>query len=149
MKYYIGIILSSNFSTTSKLYEKYKYNNVILGMSYGVNIIDEYLIININGVTKNDKLFINNIAKDIHKLVISEKDFNRKKKSILKNVIIDFDNIEDVEYTICTSLMMDGKIDYDIYNSVNDMDFESCLFILDIIKNNIFNDNISVIKTSK
>lgn len=149
LKFYISIILSTNFSSTSKLYERYKSNNVMLGMSYGVNIIDDYLVININGVTKNDKLFIDNISKDIKKIVINEKDFLRKKKSILKNVIIDFDNIEDVEYNICTSLMMHGKIDYDIYNSVNDMNFNSCVNILNIICDNINKDNISVIKTNK
>lgn len=149
LKDYIGIILSTNFSSTSKLYEKYKANNIMLGMSYGVNIIDDYLVININGVTRNDKLFIDSISKDIHKLVIKEKDFLRKKKSILKNVIIDFDNIEDVEYNICTSLMMDGQIDYDIYNSVNNMTYEECVRIIDVIVNSISSDNISVIKTSK
>lgn len=149
LKFYISIILSTNFSSTSKLYEKYKSNNIMIGMSYGVNIIDDYLVININSVTKNDKLFINNISKDIHKLDIKEKDFIRKKKSILKNVIIDFDNIEDVEYNICTSLMMDNRIDFDIYNSVNNMNYEEILRVLSIIKDNISSDNISVIKTIK
>ncbi len=149
LKFYIGIILSSNFSSTSKLYEKYKSNNIMLGMSYGVNIVDDYLVINVNGTTRNDKLFIDSISKDIHNICIKESDFLRKKKSVLKNVIIDFDNIEDIEYTICTSLMMDGKIDFDIYNSVNNMNYEECLRILDIICGEIREDNISVIKTIK
>ena len=149
LKFYISIILSCNFSTTSKLFEKYKNNNIIICMSYGVNIVDDYIVININAVTKNDKLFIDSITKDIHKLIINEKDFDRKKKSILKNIIIDFDNIEDVEYNICTSLMMDDEIDFDIYNSVNDMKYEKCLEILEVLSNNILNDNTSVIKTIK
>lgn len=149
LKYYLGVVLSNNFSSTSKLYERYKKENIMLQMSYGVNIIDEYVIININAVCKNDNLFIQNIEKDIKKILIKEEEFERKKKTILKSVILDFDNIEDVEYNITISLMMDGYIDYDIYNNVKNMNYDTCSKILNSIVENIKEDNISIIKTIK
>lgn len=149
LKYYIGLILSTNLSVTSKLFEKYKNNGIVISMSYGVNVIDDYVIISISALCKDEQKFIENIEKDIKTLVIEKDEFERKKKSVLKNVIIDFDSIEEIEYNITTSLMMDGEIDFNIYNSVNDMKYEMCQKVIDTIINNINTNNISIIKTIK
>ena len=149
LKYYIGMILSSNLSVTSKIFENYKNNDIVISMSYGVNIIDDYIIISVSALCKDDNKFIENISKDIKKLVIKQDEFERKKKSVLKSVIIDFDSIEEIEYNIATSLMIDGEIDFDIYNSVNNMEYNKCKKIIDIITKNINNNNVSIIKTIK
>lgn len=149
LKYYIGLILSTNLSVTSKLFEKYKNNGIVISMTYGVNVIDDYVIISISALCKDEQKFLENIEKDIKTLVIAKEEFERKKKSVLKNVIIDFDSIEEIEYNIATSLMMDGEIDFDIYNSVNNMRYEECQNVIDTIVNNIGPNNISVIKTIK
>lgn len=149
LKYYIGMILSNNLSATSKLFEKYKNEEIIVSMNFGVNIIDDYIIISISALCKDESKFIENIEKDIKKLIISEAEFERKKKLILKTVITDFDSIEEIEYDIATSLMIDGKIDFDIYNNVNNMKFDKCQDVIDIIVKNINSNNISIIKTIK
>ena len=145
LKDYVGLILSSNLSTSSKLFEKYKLNDIIIGMNNGVSTIDEYLIISIDAITNNPDLFIKSIKKDIKKLKINEKEFERKKKNYLKSYIMDFDNIEDVEYLISVSLMMDNSIDYNEYSRLKNMDFKEANKIL-----KLFNfDNECVIKTIK
>ncbi len=149
LKYYVGLILSTNLSVTSKLFEKYKNNGIVISMSFGVNIIDDYLIISVSALCKDEQKFIENIEKDIKTLVIEKEEFERKKKSILKNVIIDFDSIEEIEYNITTSLMMDGEIDFDIYNSVNNMKYDMCQNVIDTIISNINTNNVSIIKTIK
>lgn len=149
LKYYVGLILSTNLSVTSKLFEKYKNNGIVISMSFGVNVIDDYLIISVSALCKDEQKFIENIEKDIKTLVIEKEEFERKKKSILKNVIIDFDSIEEIEYNITTSLMMDGEIDFDIYNSVNNMEYDMCQNVIDTIISNINTNNISIIKTIK
>ena len=53
LRYYVSIILSSNFSSSSALYEKYKNEDLIINMSSGVNIIDDYLIVIINATCKD------------------------------------------------------------------------------------------------
>ena len=45
--------------------------------------------------------------------------------------------------------MIDGEINFDIYNDVNNMNYENCIDILNTFVNNINNDNFSVIKTIK
>lgn len=145
LKDYLGIILSNNFSATSELFERYKDNEIIIGMNYGVNIIDDYLIINVNALTNDGNKFIENIKKDIKKLKLNEEEFERKKKKYLKNYILDFDNIEDVEYLISLSLMTDGKIDYDEYDKLVKLNYKEAVRIMKLINY----DNISVIRTIK
>ena len=145
LKDYLGIILSNNFSATSELFERYKDNEIVIGMNYGVNVIDDYLIININALTNDGNKFIENIEKDIKKLKLNEEEFERKKKKYLKSYILNFDNIEDVEYLISLSLMMDGKIDYNEYDKLVNLNYKEANRIMKLINY----DNVSIIRTIK
>lgn len=145
LKDYLGIILSNNFSATSELFERYKDNEIVIGMNYGVNVIDDYLIININALTNDGNKFIENIEKDIKKLKLNEEEFEHKKKKYLKSYILDFDNIEDVEYLISLSLMMDDKIDYNEYDKLVNLNYKEANRIMKLINY----DNVSIIRTIK
>lgn len=149
LKLYLSLIFSNNFSSTSAVYERYKNENIMYKMSYSINIIDEYVIIYIKGLCNDGGLFIDNVKRDIKNIFIKDFEFDRKKKGIIKYFITDFDNIEDIEYNIATSLMIDGEINYNIYNDINNMNFDTCLDVLNVIKNNINDNNVSVIKTMK
>ena len=118
-------------------------------MSHNVNIVDDYVTIYIKGLCSDGNLFIDNLKSDIKNMSINENEFDRKKKGILKNIIIDFDNIEDIEYNLAMFLMVDGDINYNVYDDVNDMNIECCLNILNILNENIVDENISIIKTIK
>ena len=145
LKDYLGLILSNNFSATSELFERYKDNDIVIGMSYGVNIIDDYLIININALTNDGNRFIDNIKEDIMKLKLNEEEFERKKKKYLKSYILDFDNIEDVEYLLSLSLMIDNKIDYNEYDKLIALNYKEASRIMKLINF----DNTSIIRTIK
>lgn len=145
LKNYLGLILSNNFSATSELFERYKDNDIVIGMSYGVNIIDDYLIININALTNDGNRFIDNIKEDIKKLKLNEEEFERKKKKYLKSYILDFDNIEDIEYLLSLSLMMDNKIDYNEYDKLINLKYKEASRIMKLINY----DNTSIIRTIK
>lgn len=145
LKDYLDLILSNNFSATSELFERYKDNDIIIGMSYGVNIIDDYLIINVNALTNDGNKFIENIKEDIKKLKLNEEEFERKKKKYLKSYILDFDNIEDVEYLLSLSLMMDNKIDYNEYDKLIALNYKEASRIMKLINF----DNVSIIRTIK
>ena len=114
-------------------------------MGYGLNIIDDHLIITINASTKNPNEFIKNIKKDIKKLKLNKSEFERHKKIYLKNYITDFDNIEDVEYIISASLMKYNRLDFDDYSKIINMSYEEAMRILSLITF----DNVSIIKTIK
>lgn len=145
LRYYIEMILSNNFSASSKLFDRYKLNDIILGMGYSINIVDNYIVITLNATTNNPDLFIENIRKDIKKLKINKSEFERKKKGYLKSYITDFENIEDIEYEICMSLMVDNKINYNEYSDIVNMSYIEANRILKLI----YFDNESIIKTIK
>ena len=145
LRLYLNIILSNNFSATSELFEKYKNENIVISMSGGINIIDDYVIIGISAFTNDGNLFIERIKKDVNKLKLTKSDFERKKKLYLKGYICDFDNIEDIEYIICESIIMDEGLDYNEYSKINDMTFEKAN---EVLKSLEF-DNISIVKTIK
>lgn len=145
LRYYLSIILSNNFSPTSALYERYKNNKIVINMSSSVNIIDDYVIIGISALVNDCDLFIDNISKDIRKLSLNKTGFERKKKLFLKSYILDFDNIEDVEYNICESILIDGKVNFNEYSYINDMNYETAKDILD----SMYFDKTSIIRTIK
>ena len=142
---YINIILGANFSPTSSLYEKYKNEDIVTSLSYSVNIIDNYVVLILEAFTKDASRFLNEIQSDIKNLSLTKEVFERKKKRYLKNYILDFDNIEDVEYIISYALMVDNKIDYNDYTKIIELDYNKALYVL----KNINSDNTSVIKTIK
>ena len=145
LRYYLNIILSNNFSASSSLYEKYKNENIIINMSSGINIIDDYVIIIINAMCNDGNKFINNIKKDIKKLSLTKEGFERKKKLFLKAYILDFDNIEDVEYNICESILLDGKINYNEYSDIEKMDYN----VAKDLVNSIDYNNTCILRTIK
>ena len=145
LRRYINLILFNNFSASGALFEKYKNENIVVSIGYNVNIIDDYVVIAISALCNDGDIFIARISKDITKLTFSKNEFERKKKLLLKSYIMDFDNIEDVEYNICESILMENKIDYNEYSSILNMDYDKAI---DILKQFNF-DNVSVIRTIK
>ena len=69
----------------------------------------------------------------------------RKKKMFIKSYIIDFDNIEDIEYDICDMLVRDNKINYNEYTEILNMSYDQAKKIQEEIKPK----NISVIRAIK
>ena len=145
LRYYVSIILSSNFSSSSALYEKYKNEDLIINMSSGVNIIDDYLIVIINATCKDGDKFINALKSDIKHLSLNKKSFERKKKLFIKSYILDFDNLEDVEYNICESILMDGFVDYKELTHIKEMNYEVASSIL----SKFDYENVSILRTIK
>ena len=145
LRYYISMILSNNFSQSSKLYEDYKNNNIIINMNTTVNIVDDYVAIIINAVVNDYNKFIDRISKDIRRLSLTKEEFERKKKLFLKSYILDFDNIEDIEYNICESILYDNKVNYNEFSDIIEMDYEIAKIILDSFQF----DYISIIRTIK
>ena len=145
LKYYLSIILSCNFSSSSRLFEYYKNNNIIINMSSSINVIDEYVIITISALCNDSNKFIGRLKQDIKKISINKNDFERKKKLFLKSYILDFDNIEDIEYNICESILMDGKVNFNEYSDIVKMDYKTASKLL----KSITYDNYSIIRTIK
>lgn len=142
---YLNIILKINFTYISKLYEKYKKENIIHSMGAYANVSDEYVSIVVEGMCDDNDLFIDKIDKDIRKLDVSKEKFEIFKRRLIKNYIVTFDNIEDVEYKITDELTRFGKIDFNDYSIIKNLSYEKCMDVL----NKINYDNKCILKTVK
>ena len=142
---YLNIILKINFTYISKLYEEYKKENIIHSMGAYANVSDEYVSIVVEGVCDDNDLFIDKIDKDIRKLDVSKEKFEIFKRRLIKNYIVTFDNIEDVEYKITDELTRFGKIDFNDYSIIKNLSYEKCIDVL----NKINYDNKCILKTVK
>lgn len=142
---YLNIILKINFTYISKLYEEYKKENIIHSMGAYANVSDEYVSIVVEGVCDDNDLFIDKIDKDIRKLDVSKEKFEIFKRRLIKNYIVTFDNIEDVEYKITDELTRFGKIDFNDYSIIKNLSYEKCMDVL----NKINYDNKCILKTVK
>lgn len=145
LRYYMSIILSNNFSATSPLFEKYKNENIASRLSYSFNIVDDHVVIIISSVCSDANIFIDNISKDIKKMTLNESEFERKKKMALKIYVTSFDNIEDIEYDLCSSILYEDKINYHEYSDLMSTTYKEAKRILETIDYS----NISIIRTSK
>lgn len=141
LSYYLRIILSSNFAATSPLYEKYKMSNLITTLKSEFKIFDNHLILTIKASTPNSEKFISNLKKDIKNLNIDENTFIRKKRKILSETILTFENIEDVEFLITNSILTHKKLYNKDYDLIKNLDYK---IINDIIKKINF-DNSSLL----
>lgn len=142
---YLGIIFQLNFGPSSKNYERYKKEGISNNLYYSVDIVDEYIIIDITSRSKDTDLFIKNIKKDIKNLKINKKDFERIKKRYIKNYFMFFENIENIEYKITNELSRLGKIYFDDYNAIINLSVEIAKQIIEKLEF----DNTSILKTSK
>ncbi len=142
---YLGIIFKLNFGPSSKNYEKYKKEGISNNLYYSVDIVDEYIMIDITSRSKNADLFIKNIKKDIKNLKINKKDFERIKKRYIKNYFMFFENIENIEYKITNELSRLGKIYFDDYSVIINLSVSKAHQIIEKLEFN----NTSILKTTK
>lgn len=138
---YIHIILSSNISCGSALYDKYINEKLVLGLGISKGIFDNHLVISVNATTYDAKKFVDRINKDINHLTLSKEDFERKKKLYLKSYILEFDDIINVESLITDHIIDKNKINPNVYNDIMSLKYEEAL---DVMKRLKF-DNYSVI----
>lgn len=130
LNYYSSIILSSNFGTTSKLYEKYKRSNLITAMKAELNVYDNHIILSIKASTPDGDEFIKAIEKDINNIYIDEKTFERKKKKLLSELILSFENIEDIEHLITNSILKYNKLYNKSYEDIINLNYKEVVSIL-------------------
>lgn len=142
---YMTAILKSNFSSNSKLYEKYKNNDYIINMAVYPKVIDEHLLVICEATTNKPNEFIVNFKKDINNLKLDEESFEICKKTFVKNYVLEFENIEDVEAIIVEDLTMYGHINYDGYDEINSLEYTTAVKVMNLIDIN----NICVVRTIK
>ncbi len=115
-RYYLNFIFSSLFSNTSSIYEKYKDKSLAYSMSYDITDAGKYYLMNLKIITDKPNDLIKCLKKDLKDPYIDERTFLRKKKMFINNLILGFENIEDVEDMITNHII---RVNHIINNSSN------------------------------
>ena len=142
---YLSLIISCKFGSTSKLYERYKNEKIIHSMYSFLDSYDDYYVINISANVIDSNLFIKNIKKDIKKLNILKKDFERKKNKLISNVILGYETIEEVESQIVDEILNNNKLLTNKMELINKLNYNDLVNII----NNLDLSNYSILKQIK
>ena len=143
-RYYLNFIFSSLFSNTSDIYEKYKDNSLMYSMSYDITDAGKYYLMNLKIVTDKPDQVIKNLKKDLKNPFVDEKTFTRKKKMFLNNLILSFENIEDVEDMITNHIIRVNHLINNSYNLLKNMKYQE---MKNVLKSIDFN-NYSILKAN-
>lgn len=146
VRYYLSIILNSLLSPTSSLFERYK-DEKLISTSFGSsrNVEKYFFDIKIITDTENPDKFIKEFTKDLSKFEIKKEDFERKKKLILSDVILNFENIQGVSDFISRQVNDNKKLSLNLYNIIKELNYEECMKVKKLI--NL--DNLTIVKIIK
>lgn len=140
---YLRIILNSNFSESSTRYDRYKKENLIINMGASSVIAEDYVLIIVSALVNDYDAYIDVLKKEFLDLTLTEDEFTRKKKGFLKSYITSFENIEDVEYLITTSLLKYNKLLLNDYSKIINSSYKEALSVMKKINNN----NYTIVRT--
>ena len=144
--YYISLILNSLFSPTSNLFERYKKEKIISTSFSTTRLIENsFYDVKIMVDTIDPNRFIDCIKKDLKVVELSKVDFERKKKTIISDIIMTFESIEDANDFLSYSVSKYNNPMLDFYNIVNKLNYEDALKVVKSM--NI--DNLTVLKIVK
>lgn len=124
----INIIVNSNFGRTSEIKERLTSGNIITdGIVASKYITDDYLIIELAAETPYPQRYISIMKEKLKDITITKEELDRKKRVAISNYILSFDDIEETSYNIQSDLINYGKVNYDIYDIYNNLDYSKAL----------------------
>lgn len=143
-RYYLNFIFSSLFSNTSNVYDCYKNKSLIHSMNYDLTDAGSYYLLNLKLITEKPSELIKNIKKDFAKFDVSNSTFLRKKKMFISNLILSFENIEDVEEMISNHIVRVNHVINNSYELLKKMNYGDMKKVL----NSIDFNNYSILKVN-
>jgi predicted Zn-dependent peptidase len=111
--------------STSKFIENLINEQIInepLMLDY--NIVDNYLILFVFGITKSPNELIKKIKKEMSSIKLNEDEFKRKKKTLISSLLYLSDNIFRLNHSIINDIIFYGKFNTNIYEDIQNLNFE-------------------------
>lgn len=105
----LEMLLSENFDKTGKAFLRLIENN-LPRFEYSVEECDNYLIVYFTASTSEHELFAKIIDEELQSLDFNLESLNRKRKSLISGLILQFEDIVNVEDTITGNLFMYNKV---------------------------------------
>lgn len=139
----LEMLLSENFDKTGKSFLRLIDNN-IPRFEYSVEECDNYLIVYFTASTSEHKLFNKIVDEELESLDFTLESLNRKKKSLISGLILQFEDIINVEDTITSNLLMYNKVINNMESIVKSITLKDIKNILNLI--NINNKSLLIEK---
>lgn len=141
-RFYLNFIFSSLFGNTSNIYENYKNKSLMYSMNYDITDAENYYLINLKMITDKPDELVSCLKKDLSNPKIDKSTFLRKKKMFLNNLILNFENIEDIEDMISNHIIRVNHVINDSYDLLKEMNYDDMKKVL----NSIDFNNYSILK---
>ena len=106
----IGATLSSNFGSTSELREELVNKKLITAMHSQYYLERDYWIIQVVCKTKYPEEMIKILSSKLLNLEFDSEDINRKKKSKIANIIMSYEDVENVNGYISYKISKVGEL---------------------------------------
>ena len=140
LKMIINLILNINFGSTSDFKEELIDKELITNLSYYVDKYDEYIVITLNIYTNYPDEIIKRIKDKIDNLIINENDIMRKRNAEIATLILNYEDIEQVNFMIQKDIVNNGKIVTDMKQRISNLNKENLTKVMKYINN----DNVSI-----
>lgn len=105
----LEMLLSENFDKTGKAFLRLIENN-LPRFEYSVEECDNFFIVYFTASTSEHELFAKIIDEELQSLDFNSESLNRKRKSLISGLILQFEDIVNVEDTITGNLFMYNKV---------------------------------------
>lgn len=105
----LEMLLSENFDKTGKTFLRLIENN-LPRFEYSVEECDNFFIVYFTASTSEHELFAKIIDEELQSLDFNLESLNRKRKSLISGLILQFEDIVNVEDTITGNLFMYNKV---------------------------------------
>ena len=109
---YLYILFSSMFDETSDFDENLKKNKIITSTTYVSTLnCNTHILISLINETPKYNEFLGRVKEYLKNISITKEDFERKKKVLISNEILAFDDIENINDIIMDDIIYEGKIE--------------------------------------
>lgn len=133
---YLFIIFSVLFDDTSLFDEEVKRENIITNSLY-INILncDSHALVSLINETDNYDKLISKIDDKLKNIDISNEDLERKKKVLISNELVSFENLEVINEMIIDNIIFDNHVEenmIDLLKSLNKEELDNIVSNLDL-----------------
>ncbi len=139
----LEMLLSENFDKTGKTFLRLIENN-LPRFEYSVEECDNFFIVYFTASTSEHELFAKIIDEELQSLDFNLESLNRKRKSLISGLILQFEDIVNVEDTITGNLFMYNKVINNMESIVKSITLKEIKNILNLI--NINNKSLLIEK---
>lgn len=139
----LEMLLSENFDKTGKAFLRLIENN-LPRFEYSVEECDNFFIVYFTASTSEHELFAKIIDEELQSLDFNLESLNRKRKSLISGLILQFEDIVNVEDTITGNLFMYNKVINNMESIVKSITLKEIKNILNLI--NINNKSLLIEK---